>query len=435
MRRIRRKAAILTALAVLVPHAGATAQQSGAMAGGNIAALMFEQANVRSVIGEISTYGDVNIVVDQNVTGNVTLQLRNVDWIEALTAIMTQMDLVSVPGTDVIRTGLPEGTEFITIIRRSDFSTRQQQALQQQQDLASSLPIETYMYRLSHSRAAEIQTALAPLGSTDGSIIIDTRTNQLIIRDYPDNIELIKEVITQLDIPIEQIRIEAKLLEIDSDQMRELGLQWDLNVFGDNPLIISQQTNLGATSAGTIVSGFTVGPIGNPDMTLDATIAALETQGAASIVATPSISVLDNTQGRIFMGEQIPLRQLDVAGNVTIQLQQVGTELIVTPHIVADDQIIMELAPKRESFRIDPSAGIIITTQEASTNVTVRDGETVVIGGLKSEQVQVADTGIPILMDIPIIGALFRFRTRTVQVRDMILFITPRIERGNQSSR
>ena len=129
------------------------------------------------------------------------------------------------------------------------------------------------------------------------------------------------------------------------------------------------------------------------------------------------------------MGEQIPLRQLDVAGNVTIQLQQVGTELIVTPHVVEGDRILMELQPKRESFRVDPSAGIIITTQEAETNVTVRDGETVVIGGLKSIQEQEAETGIPILMDIPLIGNLFRFRTRQVQVRDMILFITPRIER------
>ncbi len=430
MRRIKAKLAILTALALAVPLAGTAAQQTDAMAGANIPALMFENANVRSVLGIIATYGDVNIVADQNVTGNITMQLRNVDWMEALTAIMTQVDLVSIPGVDVIRTGLPEGTEFITIVRRSDYNTRQQQLLQQMQELSTSQPIQTYMHRLSHSRAAEIQAALVPLGSPDGNINIDVRTNQLIIQDYPDNIDLIKEVIAQLDIPIEQIRIEAKLLEIDSDQMRELGLQWDLNIFGDNPLVISQQTNLGAVPAANIVSGFTVGPVGNPDMTLDATISALETQGAAHIVATPSISVLDNATGRIFMGEQIPLRQLDVAGNVTIQLQQVGTELVVTPHVVADDQIIMELAPKRESFRVDPSAGIIITTQEALTNVTVRDGETVVIGGLKSEQEQVADTGIPILMDIPLIGALFRFRRRSVQVRDMILFITPRIERG-----
>ena len=426
MRRIRRKLAILTALALTVPAGGAAAQQTGA----NIPALMFENASVRSVLGILATYGDVNIVADQQVTGSITMQLHNVDWVEALSAVMTQVDLVSIPGVDVIRTGLPEGTEFITILRRSDYNTRQQQLLQQQQELAVSQPVETYMHRLSHSRAAEIQPALTPLGSPEGTINIDTRTNQLIVQDYPDNIELIKEVIAQLDIPIEQIRIEAKLLEIDSDQMRELGLQWDLNVFGDNPLVISQQTNLGATSAAQIVSGFTVGPVANPDMTLDATISALETQGAANIVATPSISVLDNAQGRIFMGEQIPLRQLDVAGNVTIQLQQVGTELVVTPHVVADDQIIMELAPKRESFRVDPSAGIIITTQEANTNVTVRDGETVVIGGLKSETEQVADTGVPILMDIPLVGALFRFRTRSVQVRDMILFITPRIERG-----
>jgi type IV pilus assembly protein PilQ len=281
------------------------------------------------------------------------------------------------------------------------------------------------MYRLSHSSATEISSAIQSLGTPqEGQVIPDTRTNTLIIQDYPDTIELMKQVLAQLDIPVEQIRIEAKLLEVDTDQLRELGLQWDVNTGGTNPLLITQNTNLGASNSVQLTTGLTSGNI-----TLDATIAALETQGMANIVATPSISVLDNAQGRIFMGEQIPLRQLDVAGNVTIQLQQVGTELIVTPHVVEGDRILLELAPKRESFRVDPSAGIIITTQEAETNVTVNDGETVVIGGLKSIQEQEADTGVPILMDIPLLGNLFRFRTRQTQVRDMILFITPRIER------
>jgi type II secretory pathway component GspD/PulD (secretin) len=131
------------------------------------------------------------------------------------------------------------------------------------------------------------------------------------------------------------------------------------------------------------------------------------------------------------MGEKVPLRELDVAGNVTVQLRDIGIELTVTPHVVENDVIILELLPKRESFRVDPSAGIIIATQDASTTVKVRDGETAVIGGLKSEQVQEADTGIPILMNIPVIGALFRYHTQQVQVRDLILFVTPRIEREN----
>ncbi len=208
-------------------------------------------------------------------------------------------------------------------------------------------------------------------------------------------------------------------------------MEWDLNMdVGGNPLVITQATNLGATSSIQGQLAFASGT-----MSLDATISALETQGTANLVATPSISVLDNAQGRVFMGEQIPLRQLDVAGNVTIQLQQVGTELIVTPHVVQGDRIILELQPKRESFRVDPSAGIIITTQESQTTVEVRDGETAVIGGLKSETVTTADTGVPILMDIPILGAAFRFRRTETQVRDLILFVTPRIERDTRVNR
>lgn len=422
---MRRGAVVTLIAAALIATAPPNAvAQSGAAP--TIPALGFENADVRAVMGIIAEYGGVNIVTDQQVMGTITLNLRGVTWTDALLAVMTQLDLVSIPGLDVIKGGLPQNTQFIQVLRRLDFNTRQQQLLQQQRDLATSQPLETYIIRLSHSRAQEILTAVQPLAGDEGTIQVDTRTNSLLVRDYPENIALIDEVVKQLDIPVRQIRIEAKLLEVNSDQLRELGLQWDVNVGGANPLVITGNTNLGASSAIDFTTTLTSG-----DLTLDGTISALETQGVANIVATPSISVLDNATGRIFMGEQIPLRQLDVAGNVTIQLQQVGTELIVTPHIVQDDRIIMELAPKRESFRVDPSAGIIITTQEADTNVEVADGETVVIGGLKSEEVQEADTGIPILMDIPIIGAAFRFRRTQVQVRDMILFITPRIERGS----
>ncbi len=394
-----------------------------------IPVLGFEGADVRSVLTMIGEYGDVNIVFGSQVTGQVTMQLRRVTWIEALEAVMAQLDLVSLPDTVTLRSGLPEGTMFVEIMRRTDFNSRQQQELQQDRDIATSQPLETHIIRINHSTAAEIQSAIQPLGSPDGMIVIDARTNSLIVRDYPDNLQLINEVIEQLDIPVLQIRIEAKLLEVDTDRMHELGLDWNLSLdmgANQNPLVISGLTNLGSSSTVTGTLGFTDG------LSLNATIAAMEQSGIGNTVATPSISVLDNARGRVFMGEQVPLRLLDVAGNVTITLQQVGTELIVTPHVVKDERIILELAPKRESFRVDPSAGIIITTQEAETTVEVRDGETAVIGGLKSEQVIEADTGIPILMNIPVIGMLFRYHTRKVQVRDLILFVTPHIQRENQ---
>ena len=413
----------------LMPICPVNGQMGGMGRSQPIPILGFEGADVRSVLTMIGEYGDINIVFGNQVTGQVTMQLRQITWIEALEAVMSQLDLVSLPGTESLRSGLPEGTKFVEILRRSDYNSRQQQELQQDRDLATSQPLDTHIIRINHSTAAEIQAAIQPLGSTDGLIVIDPRTNSLIVRDYPENLQLINEVIEELDIPVLQIRIEAKLLEVDTDRMNEMGLNWDLSVdmgSNQNPLIISGLTNLGSASTVSATMGFADG------ISLDATIAAMEQSGIGNTVATPSISVLDNAQGRVFMGEQVPLRTLDVAGNVTITLQLVGTELIVTPHVVQDEKIILELAPKRESFRVDPTAGIIITTQEAETTVEVRDGETAVIGGLKSEQVIESDTGIPILMNIPVIGMLFRYHTRSVQVRDLILFVTPRIQRETQ---
>lgn len=413
----------------LMPLSNVNGQVGGTGRSQPIPILGFEGADVRSVLTMLGEYGDMNIVFGNQVTGQVTMQLRRVTWIEALEAVMSQLDLISLPDTETLRSGLPEGTTFVEILRRADFNNRQQQELQLDQDIATSQPLDTHIIRINHSTVAEIQTAIQQLGSPDGMIVIDPRTNSLIVRDYPDNLQLINEVIERIDIPVLQIRIEAKLLEVDTDKMRELGLNWNISVdmgANQNPLIISAITNLGTSNAITASLGFTDG------LSLDATIAAMEQYGIGNTIATPSISVLDNARGRIFMGEQVPLRLLDVAGNVTITLQRVGTELIVTPHVVQDEKIILELFPKRESFRIDPTAGIIITTQEAETTVEVRDGETAVIGGLKSEQVIESITGIPILMNIPIIGMLFRYHTRSVQVRDLILFVTPHIQRESQ---
>lgn len=430
MRRTRVLALVLVTLVAMSPRCNVDAQSQGIVRAQPIPILGLEGADVRSVLTVIGEYGDVNIVFSSQVTGQVTMQLRQITWVEALEAVMKQLDLVSIPDIEILKGGVPEGTTFIEIVRRTDFNSREQQELQQEIDIATSQKLETHIIRINNSTATEIQTAIQPLGSPEGLINIDIRTNKLIIRDYPENVALINGVIQELDIPVQQIRIEAKLLEVDTDRMHELGISWSVSTdigTAQNPLIISGSglTNLVASPTITGALGLT------GDMTLDATISAMESQGIANVVATPSISVLDNAQGRVFMGEQVPLRQLDIAGNVTIQLQQVGTQLEVTPHIIQDERIMLELFPKRESFRIEAQAGIIITTQEARTTVEVRDGETAVIGGLKSEQVTEAETGIPILMNIPIIGALFRYRTREVRVRDLILFVTPHIQRDD----
>jgi len=422
----RTRAPILILLAVVCLLSTGSVQAQLQTQNGQIIALGFEDADVRSVLATLAEIGGENIVPDNGVTGRVTMQLRNVHWLDALEAIMSQMDLVSIPTIESLMLAEPYDTEFIQVLRRTDFNTRMQQQLQQVQDIETSKPLETRIINLDHSRVADIQIAVQSLGSPDGIITTDPRTNSLIVRDYPESLQLIEQVVDELDIAVPQIRIEAKLLEVDTDRIHQLGLTWDLNITGTNPLVITGTTDLATSRAVSGQVGITSG-----GMTLDATITALENQGVANIVARPSISVLDNVTGRIFMGEKVPLRELDVAGNVTVQLRDIGIELTVTPHVVENDVIILELLPKRESFRVDPSAGIIIATQDASTTVKVKDGETAVIGGLKSETVQEADTGIPILMNIPVIGALFRYHTQQVQVRDLILFVTPRIEREN----
>jgi type II secretory pathway component GspD/PulD (secretin) len=162
---------------------------------------------------------------------------------------------------------------------------------------------------------------------------------------------------------------------------------------------------------------------------LAAAVANLLQTARGEVIAKPQITTIDNTQARIFMGEQVPIRILDENGRQAVELQDAGTSLEVTPHVTADGRILLDLNPEKNSFRVDPSAGTILQKQSAKTTVLVNDGETVVIAGLTTKEETEVETGVPLLKDIPLLGWLFKHKSSQVRKRDLIIFVTPHIVR------
>jgi type IV pilus assembly protein PilQ len=251
--------------------------------------------------------------------------------------------------------------------------------------------------------------------------------NAVIINDIPRVANRIAEMAVNLDTRISQVEITAKMVDVDVEVIRELGVQWQaLNLMSSS-----------ANAAADVVSGnplvdpfaqFRVGTVQSWGE-LMFTLEALERDNRANIISNPRITTTDNKEATILVGKEIPLIVADEAGNAITELKKIGVTLQVTPHVNSDMTITMDLHPEISelSSQATVQGGVIISLQESDTRVIVRDGETAVIGGLIQEVETEIKNGIPVLKDVPVLGGLFRFSNDTKKKRELIIFVTPRI--------
>jgi type IV pilus secretin PilQ/predicted competence protein len=273
-----------------------------------------------------------------------------------------------------------------------------------------------------------LKGALSQRGSAD----TDDRTNSLVIRDIPENIDKVKQLVETLDKETDQIKIAAKLLEVESGSVTELGLDWSMISRKSAQLLNGDKTEGSYTQTTNKVSDpaaeFTFATV-QGEFDIEGVISALVTSNKGKIIAHPEITTVDNREAFIQMGQRIPIKQFDEAGNVVIEFEEVGTILRVVPHITAENRILLKLKPERSSYTFDAN-GVIINTNNAETNVVVENGQTAVIGGLTTQVESKSHSGIPILKDIPLLGYLFRHTRTEVTNRDLVIFVTPTIVTG-----
>lgn len=395
-------------------------------------------ADLRTVLRAISEFSGRNIVVSQNVKATVTITLRNVAWQDALKAVLRANGLDYVEDGSVVR--VDEASKLNT--EKVERETANARTLE-------LVPLETRIVKLNYAAAGEMQGPLSPALSKRGSIQVEKRTNSLIITDLSSNLDSVVKMALDLDSTTPQIEITAKLVDVDASALRNIGIEWNVAPMkpefwsgvddgnggkvlpGGGPIHnddysvnVGAEHNTGVDHANSITFG-----IFKDWASIEAQLQTLEENRKANIISNPRITTVDNREAKIIVGQKIPLIVQDVAGNPVSQLQTIGIQLKVTPHLTQDKKIIMDLHPEVSDLSTQSTVqgGIIINTSEADTRVMVDDGQTAVIGGLIRANESTVTRGVPWLMDIPLLGRLFSSISTVRQNRELIIFVTPRI--------
>ncbi len=422
--------------------APAIAQETSAMkqvglvrTGSGTFSIDVEGADIRSVLRAISEFSGRNIVLGKGVEGRVKVSLHNVGWQEALRTILRSQ------GLDFVEEG--------GIIRVDDAMKLGAEAVERETARAKAselTPLETRVVRLNYANAQELATSLQGSLTKRGSILVEKRTNSLIISDVPDNVDRVEKMGQQLDSVTPQIEITAKLVDVDVEALRGMGIDWrvggvskhfvdptskepidlqPLNPNNDGNQVLSPDQSTEIPDPATRVTYGVFKPWGD----LEVQLQLLEQHRKANIISNPRITTFDNREAKILVGQKIPLIVQDVAGNPVSQLQTIGIQLKVTPHLTEEKKVIMDLHPEVSDLSTQSTVqgGVIINTSEADTRVMVDDGQTAVIGGLIRTNEGNVRRGTPFLKDIPLLGMLFRSDNTIKQNRELIILVTPRV--------
>jgi len=419
----------------------------------------FQDIPVRSVLQLIADVSDLNIVVADNVGGNLTLRLTNVPWDQALDIVLDARNL-----------DMRENGNVIWIAPTADIAAREQQLLQAMQDRKELEPLATALISVSYASAEDLQTLIteassgqtgdAGLLSDRGSVAIDTRTNTLMITDTPDRIEAIQKLVLDLDRPVRQVQIESRIVIASSDFAHAIGVRFGVSALhnkrnilalsadgasadllnpGTNPrddgLLdvagIPERYNVNLpvadSNAGSIGLSFLAG-----NVLLDLELTALEADGDGEVISTPRVVTANQHEAFIQQGVEIPYEQAASSGATAVQFKEAVLELRVTPLITPDNRIQLELEIKQDTvgeIYQTGRAGSVpsIDTRELSTSVLVNNGETVVLGGIFQDERKRQEDRVPYLSSIPGIGNLFKRRANQTKKRELLMFVTPTI--------
>jgi len=429
--------------------------QAGGKYTGRRIDLDFKDADVHNILRLLADVGKVNIVTADDVSGSVTIKMKNVPWDQALDVVLQAKNLGMVRTGNLIRVAKADALE----------KEREMQIAKKKQELELA-PIETRLIPVSYADATQLAAKANELKSPRGSITIDERTNVLIVRDVAGNLDQIEALVHSLDTQTPEVLIEARIVEATSRYLRDVGIQWGgdatMSTATGNPTGLAFPSRIGVvggasdqltptaglspitnlipnpnfavnlpatvgTGAGGGI-GFSLGSINNI-VNLNVRLTAAETNGMLRIISSPRILTLDNREATISQGTMIPFSQISAQG-VQTTFQEAKLALVVKPHVTADGSIAMHVRINRDepdfnqtSARGDPT----ILKRQAETDLLVPDGNTVVIGGIFTRNTGRSLDQVPFFGSIPIIGILFQRRRASDTRSELVIFLTPRI--------
>ncbi|MGZ5556269.1 MAG: type IV pilus secretin PilQ, partial [Candidatus Aminicenantales bacterium] len=413
---------------------------------GDIISLKIKDADLKDVVLYLAEFAGLNVVFDPDVRGTVTVNLQDVPWDQTLDIILKQNKMGKTIEGNILRIAP------VSVLTREE---EEQRRLTESKELSGPVVVKTIT--LSYSKAKDVAALLRSKISTRGEIIVDDRTNTLLISEVRDKLDLLEKLITVVDTPTPQVSIEARVVEASATFVRNLGIQWGFKGVADQ--FYGNATNLqfpnsvlvdGAMIPQGIVTKGIGGPLGGYAVNLpapafnsalgfsfanvldtfrvDIALSALETGGDGKIISRPSVVTQNNQQAEIIQGRQIPVQTV---ANFTVTTRYVNAalELRATPQITAEGTIIMAIEIQNNAADFANLVNGIppITMQSAKTTVMVPDGGTTVIGGIYRTEDSVTRERVPFLHQIPILGNIFKNFARTKQSRELLIFITPRI--------
>lgn len=425
--------------------------------------LNFQDIDVRPLLQLLADTSGQNIVVSDTVKGRVTLRLQNVPWDQALDIVL------KTKGLDMRRKD-----NVILVAPATEIAANEKAELEAKKDIEELAPLRTEFLTVNYAKASEIQrliksTSGGSLFSDRGNVTVDERTNTLIVHQTAENLTAIRSLVATLDIPVRQVLIEARIVIVADDFSRELGVRAGFTRVSDdiNDLMAvsgsAQATDsiMGSALDNLATTGqpFPVNvpfgnfdrynvnmPVANPagrialsildfdDFLIDLELSAAQSEGRGEIKSTPRVITANQREAIIEQGVEIPYQESASSGATTTQFKKAVLSLKVTPQITPDDRVILDLTVKKDSVgQLVPSAtgGFVpsIDTRNIQTQVLVKDGQTVVLGGIMETERRDSEKKVPGLGDVPIIGNLFKSKSRINNRDELLIFVTPKILR------
>ncbi|WP_241819069.1 type IV pilus secretin PilQ [Enterovibrio norvegicus] len=414
----------------------------------------FQDISVRSVLQMVAEHNGFNLVVSDTVNGNLTLRLDDVPWQKALDTIL------NVKGLDKRQMG-----NILLVAPKAELDEQERLVLEKRRTERELASLRSEVLHIKYANAVDLKNMLdgdedegISLLTERGSIAVDSRTNALVIRDLADNIDVVKSLIASLDIPVQQVEIEARIVTVDEGTLEEIGVRWgvanqngNFNVGGsiegnwqhsdridfgaDNePDAIEiddfLNVNLGAVSPNAASIAFQVANLGK-DLLLDLELSALQAESRAEIISSPRLLTTNKRAAYIEQGTELPYLEASSSGAAAVSFKKAVLSLSVTPQITPDNKLVLDLEVTQDKPAGTVKAGtgeaMAINTQRIGTQVLVNDGETVVLGGIYQHEMMEGVDKIPLLGDIPGLGQLFRRNYETMGKRELLIFVTPRI--------
>ena len=408
----------------------------------------FQDISVRQVLQLIADYNDFNLVVSDSVEGNLTLRLDGVPWQQVLDIILKAKHLDKrVEGNVVL------------VAPKSEFDIQKKKSLEQAKMASELTVLSSVILPISYAKASDIAKLFTGDGevtmlSQRGSITVDERTNSLLLRDLPESIDVIKDIIATLDVPIKQVQIEARIVTINEGHLDELGVRWGVtNINGSTtiggsiennlatiglydggksglPVDDFLNVNLGLVNPAASSIAFQVAKLGS-NLLLDLELSALQAESKAEIISSPRLITTNKQPAYIEQGTEIPYLEASSGGAASVSFRKAVLSLMVTPQITPDNRLVLDLIVTQDRpgqvVKTGTGEAVAIDTQRIGTQVLVDNGETVVLGGIYQHSLSNSVEKVPLLGDLPLLGALFRRSSENIGKKELLIFVTPKV--------